>query len=426
MTTLKTKKLSELILPRFNEFHASLRKTYLHHVLKGGRGSSKSSHVSIEIVLRRMKYRSHALVIRKYGVYLEKSVFEQCKWAIEELGVSAHWKIKKSPLTLIYMPTGASIIFMGADDPTRVKSIKMSDMPITDLWAEEAAEFKTEEEINTIVNSVLRAELADGLKYKIFITYNPPKRRTHWLNKKYETQFIPANTYIHHSDYRDNPHLSEQLIEEIEHTKATNSNRYEWEYLGKPIGSGIVPFSNLQFRTITAEEIKSFDNIRQGIDWGYGVDPASFGRMHYDKTRMKLYIFDEIYGTKISNRELAEKIKAKGHHKEEITADSAEPKSISEMKELGLRCKGAKKGPGSVEYGEKWLDDLEAIIIDPLRCPNIAREFEGIDYETDKDGNPKARLQSTDQHSIDMARYALEGDMRNNRLNTLDKKILGL
>ena len=417
--TILNKNLTEIFLPSFQDFHKATREDFLYYILKGGRGSSKSSHVSIELILRRMRCNSHALVLRKYGVYLEKSVFEQCKWAINMLGVEAYWKVKKSPLTLTYIKTGASIFFMGADDPTRVKSIKMSDMPISDLWIEEAAEFKTEEEITTIVNSILRAELDEGLTYKVFISYNPPKRRTHWLNKKYETQFVTSNTFVHHSTYKDNEYLSKQLLEEIEHTKKVNLKRYEWEYLGKPTGSGIVPFNNLTFRQITEDEMKKFDNIKQGIDWGYGVDAACFLRIHYDKTRRKIYILGEVYGTKLSNRELATRIKNNKWNDAIITCDSSEPKSISEMREYGLRCVGAKKGSGSVEYGEKWLDDLSEIVIDPTRCLNAAREFEAIDYETDKDGNPKPRLQDKDNHSIDCSRYALESEMTRNTLEFL-------
>ena len=403
-------RLSNVILPSFHILHKVIKEPYLYYVLKGGRGSSKSSHISIEFVLRRMKYKSHGLVVRKYGTYLEKSVFEQCKWAIEMLGVGAYWEQRLNPLVLIYKPTRAKILFMGGDDPDRIKSIKMSDMPITDLWIEEAKEFRSEEEITTIVNSIIREELKDDLKYKVFLSYNPPKRRTHWLNKKYETQFIAKNTWVHHSSYLDNPKLSRQAIEEIEHTKEHNVQRYEWEYLGKPTGSGIVPFNNLEFREITKEELKDFDNIKQGIDWGYGVDPVCFGRMHYDKTRKKLYIFDEIYGLKVSNDELTNEILKRGYT-EETLADGAEPKSIADMNRNGVKCRSAKKGAGSVEYGEKWLDDLESIIIDPKRCPNIAREFEGIDYEVDKDGNPKPRLQDKDNHSIDMVRYALNDEI---------------
>lgn len=400
-------KTSEKVLPSFHDFWKAEREPYLYYVLKGGRNSAKSSTLGEKVVFNRMKYKSHALVVRKYGKYLEKSVFEQCKWAIDHFGVEQYWKEKKSPLELIYKPTGAKIIFMGADDPTRIKSIKTADYPITDLWIEEAAEFKMEEDITTVVNSIVRAEL-DGLSYKVFLSYNPPKRRTHWLNKKYESQFIQKNTYVHSSTYLDNPFISKQMLEEIEHTKENNRQRYEWEYLGKPIGSGIVPFQNLQFRRISQEEIDSFDNILCGIDWGYAADPFAYVRMHYDKTRRILYFIDEIYGVKMSNREAAQKIIRKGYEHDMIIADSAEPKSIAEMKTYGVRIKKAKKGPGSVEFGEKWLDDLEAIVIDHKRTPNVAREFESIDYDTDRDGNVLSRLADKDNHTIDATRYATE------------------
>lgn len=397
----------------FHDFHEAFNyDDYLWYIMKGGRNSAKSSTASQELILRRMRYCSHALVLRKWGLYLEKSVYEQLKWAIINLGVEQYWKINKSPLRLTYKPTGASIIFSGADDPTKIKSIKMADMPITDLWIEEVAEFKTEEEVTTIANSIVRAELPDGLDYKIILSYNPPKRRTHWLNKKYETQFSQSNTYVHHSDYRGNPYLSKQTLEEIRLCKLKTPLKYEWDYLGRPTGSGVVPFQNLVFRAITDEEVASFDNIRQGIDWGYGIDPVSFGRMHYDKTRQKLYIFYEIYGVKMSNRKLFNEILKESFQQDLTIADSAEPKSVAEGKAYGLRITGAKKGAGSVEYGEKWLDDLEEIIIDPVRCPNIAREYEAIDYATDKDGNIQNRLQDADNHSIDMTRYAMEKDMK--------------
>lgn len=408
--------LSEKIIPAFYDFHEEyFYGSYLWYILKGGRNSGKSSDIGQEIVLERMKQPSHALVIRKWGVYLERSVYEQCKWAIINLGVEKYWKISKSPMKLTYTPTGASILFTGADDPTRIKSIKMSDMPISTLWIEEAAEFKTEEEVTTIANSIIRAELPEDMDYKIILSYNPPKRRTHWLNKKYNTQFVAPNTYVHHSDYRGNPYLSKAAIEEIRLCKLKTPLKYEWDYLGKPTGSGVVPFQNLKFRQIADEEIRSFDNIRQGIDWGYGVDPVAYGRMHYDKLRGKLYIFHEFYGVKQSNRNLFNHILSMGYHLETVIADSAEPKSISEGKAYGVRMKGAKKGPGSVEYGEKWLDELEEIIIDPVRCPNTSREFEAIDYATDKDGNTLNRLDGKDNHTIDMVRYAMEDDMKSEK-----------
>lgn len=412
MTAVKVK-LSDKVTPHFHSFwKASNSHRYLRHVCKGGRGSGKSSNIALKIIKDVMQYPVTALCIRKVARTLEESVFEQLKEAIDILGVSQYWRVMKSPLQLVYIPRGNKIIFRGADDPLKIKSIKVSKFPIAIMWIEELAEFKTEDEVTTIENSVLRAELPDGLFYAFYYSYNPPKRKQSWVNKKYDTQFIPPNTHIHHSTYKENPHISKAFIEEAEEMQRKNPQKYEWEYEGKAIGSGVVPFDNLTFRRITDDEIKSFDNIRQGIDWGYGVDPFSFGRWHYDKTRRILYAMDEYYGIKISNREAADWIKKKGYESDMITADSAEPKSIDEMKSYGVRIRGAKKGPGSVEYGEKWLDDLEEIVIDPQRTPNTAREFENIDYMTDADGNPRAKLEGTDNHTIDQSRYALEGDMK--------------
>lgn len=406
-------KLSEIVIPKFVPFwQASNSHRYLHHVLKGGRGSGKSSQIGLKLIKDMMKYPVTTLCVRKVGNTLSESVYEQLKEAIEILGVGDYWRITKNPMQLTYKPRGNKIIFRGSDDANKTKSIKMSKFPIAFLWIEELAEFKTEDEVSTIVNSVLRAELPDGLFYAFYYSYNPPKRKQSWVNKKYESQFIPANTYVHHSTYLDNPHISKKFIEEAEEVKRKNLQKYEWEYLGKAIGSGVVPFDNLVFRTITDEEIKAFDNIRQGIDWGYGVDAFSFGRWHYDKTRRKLFAIDELYGVKISNREAADWIKKKGYQTDLTIADSAEPKSIDEMKGYGIRIKGARKGPGSVEYGEKWLDDLVEIVIDPKRTPHTAKEFEDIDYQTDADGNPKAKLEDTNNHSIDQSRYACENDMK--------------
>ena len=289
----------------------------------------------------------------------------------------------------------------------------MSKFPIAFVWFEELAEFKTEYEVSTIVYSVLRAELPPGLSYKVIYSYNPPKRKQSWVNKKFETQFLPSNTYVHHSTYLDNPHISKAFIEEAEEVKKKNEFKYRWEYLGEPIGSGVVPFSNLVFRTITDEEIKSFDNIRQGNDFGYATDPMAFVRMHYDSKRRILYFIDEIYGVKMSIRELASRIKSKRYDDYPVICDSAEPRSIAELKEYGIQALKAKKGPGSIEFGENWLDDLEAIVIDNKRTPNVAKEYENIDYQTDKDGNIRPKLEDKDNHTIDATRYGLENDMKN-------------
>lgn len=421
-------RISEKINSNFHEFWiAANTDHYLKHVLKGGRGSAKSTHIGFRLIRDMMKYPVSTLVVRKVGNTLGESVFEQLKECIELLEVSEYWKVQKSPLQLIYLPRGNKIIFRGADDPSKIKSIKMSKFPLAYLWIEELAEFKTEEEVGTIENSILRSELPIGLHYKFYYSYNPPKRKQSWVNKRYETHSIPSNTYVHHSSYLDNPYISKAFIEEAEHVRQTNEFKYRWEYLGEPIGSGIVPFNNLVFRTITDDEMQSFDNIRQGNDWGYATDPLAFVRLHYDKTRRRIYFMDEFYGVKKFNSELAKQLSSKGYNRTTTTADSAEPKSIAEMNTLGCKFKGAKKGQGSVEYGENWLDELEEIVIDPKRTPNVAREFESIDYVVDKDGNPKAKLEDKDNHTLDATRYALEDDMKSGKkLGTINKKSFGL
>lgn len=419
-------KISEIILPSFYDFWRARRSNdYTFYVEKGGRNSAKSTHISIALVFDIIDLPVNGLAIRKVGNTLNESVYEQLKEATNILGVSHLFEFNKSPLKITYKLRGNGFIFRGADDPIKMKSIKTSNFPIARGWIEELAEFKTEEEVQTITDSILRAELPDGITYKIFYSYNPPKRKQHWVNKKYETVFIPKNTYVHSSTYLDNPHLSKQTLEEIEFIREKNPKKYNWLYLGEPSGGGIVPFDNLVFRRITDEEIKTFDNIRQGIDWGYASDPFCFGRMHYDKTRRILYFIDEIYGVKLSNKAVATQILSKGYQNITTIADSAEPKSIAEMKELGLRIQPANKGEGSVEYGEKWLDDLAEIVIDPQRTPNVATEWEMIDYKVDRDGSQLPRLEDKNNHSIDMARYAMESDMDRKGFYSLNNRTIG-
>jgi len=410
LTTSTKIKLSEIISPAFYEPWRALDK-YTTVVLKGGRASGKSTTAALWIVTELMRNGVDALVVRKVGATLRDSVYAQLKSAIKILGVEAHWEERVSPLSLKYVPTGTRILFRGADDAIKIKSIKSADNPIAILWIEELAEFRSADEVGVIVNSVIRAELDAGLKYSIIFTYNPPKRKQNWVNALYGTQFINKNVFVHHSSYLDNPYTSKAFIEEAENVRARNEHVYNWTYMGQPIGGGVVPFNNLTFRKITDEEMAQFDNIRQGMDFGYAADPYAFVRWHYDRTRRKLYALDEHYGVKISNAEAADWIKARGYETETTIADSAEPKSIADLKSRGISIVGAKKGPGSVETGEKWLDELEEIVIDYERTPHIAAEFEAIDYQVDKDGNIRNKLMDVDNHTIDATRYGCENDM---------------
>lgn len=413
---MMVKRLSELIPKPFHSvWSATLSEQILNIVCKGGRGSGKSSDIAHVITQLLMRYAVNAVGIRYVDNTLEQSLYEQMKWAIEQQGVTHLFKFNKSPLRITYKPRGNYMIFRGAQNPERIKSLKDSKFPFAIGWIEELAEFKNEEEVTTITNSLLRGELGNGLFYKFFYSYNPPKRKQSWVNKKYETSFQPENTFVHHSTYKDNPFIAKEFLKEVEAARERNPRRAEWEYDGKAIGSGVVPFDNLKVvaGSITDDMTANFDNVRNAVDFGYATDPLAFVRWHYDKKHNCIYAIDEYFGQKISNRQFAKWAQSKGYQSDEIYADSAEPKSIAELRQEHSmpRVIGVKKGPDSVEYGEEWLDDLDAIYIDPIRTPNIAREFENIDYQTDKDGNPKPRLEDKDNHTIDATRYAFSRDM---------------
>ncbi|MDL2235410.1 PBSX family phage terminase large subunit [Christensenellaceae bacterium OttesenSCG-928-L17] len=405
--------LTDVIAPAFYGLHRDVQAMrYRDYWLPGGRGSTKSSCIGAEIPLNMMrdaanKKTTHALVLRRYGVTCRESVYEQIKWAIEMLGASDQWDFGLSPLQITYRPTGQKIIFRGADDPVKIKSIKLYTGYFKYLWFEELTEFSGPETIRNIRQSVLRGEEA----FCVFYSYNPPKSSGNWVNR--EVAISTPDKRVYPSDYRDVPRhwLGEAFIAEAEHLREVNPDAYAHEYLGEVTGTGGEVFTNLTLRTITQEEIATFDNIRNGIDWGYAADPFHYGRHHYDKTRKRLFIFAEIHQLRLSNRKAAGLVKAVAG-REMITCDSAEPKSIAEMKEYDLVVRGAKKGPDSVEYGIKWLQDLEEIIIDPELCPNAAREFSEYELDRDKEGNFKAGYPDRENHSIDCARYACEDDMK--------------
>ena len=268
------------------------------------------------------------------------------------------------------------------------------------------------EEIRTINQSLIRG----GGRFCVFYSYNPPKSRRNWINGEV-TQESP-NRLVHHSTYLDVPRewLGDAFFVDAEHLKKVRPDIYGHEYLGEVTGTGGEVFRNITARRITDDEIKTFDNVSRGIDWGYAADPFAYTVNHYDKTRKRLYIYFEIYKKGISNRKAAEYIKAENKGNKVIICDSAEPKSIAEVTEYGLRVAGAKKGPDSVEYGVKWLQDLEEIIIDRERCPNTFKEFNGYELESDGNDGFKARYPDKDNHLIDAVRYSREWDMRRVRV----------
>ena len=378
---------------------------HTEYVLPGGRGSTKSSFISLDVIdLIEKNDQMHAVVMRQVGDTLRGSVYQQILWAIDALDLTEEYHATVSPLEITKKRTGQKIYFRGADDPGKIKSIKVPFGYISILWFEELDQFTGPESVRKIEQSVIRG----GDVAYIFKSFNPPKTASNWANKYIK---IPKSTrMIVESTYLDVPPkwLGKPFLEEAEFLKQTNPEAYENEYLGVANGSGGSVFSNVVIREIADEEIEQFDHIYNGIDWGWYPDPYHFIRCHYDAARLRLLIFQEYRCNKQSNRQTADKLIEMGITGNDLlTCDSAEEKSIGDYKAYGLLARGAIKGPGSVDYSMKWLQSLREIVIDNVRCPNTATEFLEYEYERDKEGNVISGYPDANNHAIDAVRYAM-------------------
>ena len=379
---------------------------HTHYDFSGGRGSLKSSTVSILvplILMQKQNRNCHALVLRKVANTIRDSVYAQYIWAIGELGAAQYWEAKVSPMELIYKPTGQKIMFRGADDPMKIKSIKVPFGYIAVTHFEEKDQFAGRAEIRAITQSTMRG----GSKYWNFESYNPPISRDNWANK--DSLEERTDRLCHKSTYLQAPPewLGEQFLAEAEHLKATDERAYQHEYLGIPVGTGGNVFDNLELREITDEEMSHFDHIYQGVDYGWFPDPFAFIRLHYDRARETIYLMDEIYQHKLTNEASGNIIIQRGYKDAYITCDSAEPKSVADYRAMGLPAKAAVKGPGSVDYGMKWLQRRK-IVIDRRRTPNAYEEFVNYEYERNKGGDIISGYPDANNHLIDATRYALE------------------
>lgn len=400
--------LIDAIAPSFYDMHWDIYDGLnTHYWLSGGRGSTKSSFVAVEMILGIMDDSlANGVAIRKIKETLKESVYEQLCWAIEVLEVEDYWHIGISPMQLVYKPTGQKIIFRGADIPKKVKSSKLRNGYFKYIWYEELDEFNGMEDIRIINQTFMRG----GSKFNVFYSYNPPKSANSWVNT--EVKLTRVDRYVHHSTYLTVPEewLGKPFITEAEHLRDTKPQAYDHEYMGSVTGSGGEVFDNVQIRRISDEEIQDYHEIKRGLDFGYAVDPLSYNVMHYDRKHKRLYIFYEFYKVGVSNHLANEEIQKENKHNGLIIADSAEPKSIHELISYGRRMRGVKKGPDSIEYGIRFLQSLEAIIIDDTRCPETAREFLNYELARDVQGNWKAGYPDKDNHSIDSVRYALNDE----------------
>lgn len=398
-------RLSEILGPAFRDLAGDvLRHGHTHYDLSGGRGSLKSSTVSLLVPLILLQHPdAHALVLRKVANTIRDSVYSQYTWALEKLGMAGMWTARLSPMELIYRSTGQKIMFRGADDPMKLKSIKAPFGYIAVTHFEEKDQFAGRPEIDTILQSTMRG----GPLFWNFESYNPPLSRDNWANL--DSQKERVDRLCHKSCYLQTPPewLGPAFLDEAEHKRRTDERGYRHTYLGEAVGVGGDVFEKLEIRAITDEEISHMDRIYQGIDFGWMPDPAAFLRVYHDAARERIFLIDEIYGNRISNADLAREIIRRGYADYAVTCDSAEPKSVNDLREAGLAARGAMKGPGSVPYSFRWLQS-RTIVIDPDRTPNACREIRNYQYEQTKDGQFVSGYPDKNDHAISALRYAME------------------
>lgn len=402
-----TVKVSGIISPAFIESHQAIKSGCVNELVeKGGRGSTKSSFISIELILMLLKNpKCHAVVMRKVGQYLRPSVYAQIRWAIATLGLSTRFRCTVSPMEMTYLPTGQKILFFGMDDPGKLKSLKVPFGYVGIGWFEELDQFAGPEEVRNVEQSLFRG----GSFSFAFKSFNPPAMARNWANQYVRES--KAGKLVHHSTYLTTPPewLGPRFLGDADHLKTTNDTAYRHEYLGEVVGSGTQVFDNIKLERITNEQLGRYDYHYFGQDWGWYPDPNQFVGTAYDARTKTLLIYEEFRGNRCSNAEWAEKI---AHHKDDlIRADpgSGGDRNVGDFCSWGFRMREAQKGPGSVAYGIKWLQSLFAIIIDPERCPHTAKEFSEYEYERDpKTGEVLEGYPDAANHAIDATRYALE------------------
>lgn len=378
-----------------------------YRVVKGSRASKKSTTTALNMIYRIMTYPdSNGLVIRKVFRTVKDSCFSQLKWAIHRLKVDKYWKATNSPLELTYLPTGQKILFRGLDDPLKVTSVAVDKGSLCFLWIEEAYEIMSEDDFNMLDESI-RGQVPDGLFKQITLTLNPWNDR-HWIKKRFfdtEDKDILALT----TNYKCNEWLDESDLKVFDEMKIHNPKRYRVAGLGEwGVVEGLV-YENIEEKRFDISSLVGQEGIESvfGLDFGYTNDPTALFCGLIDLKNKVIYVFDELYKKGLSNKKIYEEVEAMGHRKESIIADSAEPKSIDELRSLGLtRVRAAKKGKDSILNGIQFIQNFK-LVIHP-RCVNFLTEVTNYQWAKDKFDNSINKPIDDFNHLMDAMRYAIE------------------
>lgn len=398
-------KLSQIVGQGYKDFWNTKKR---YRIVKGGRGSKKSCTTALNYIFRMMEIpETNLLVLRKHYNTHKDSTYAQLKWAINRLKASHLWDCKISPLTITYKPTGQKILFRGLDEPESITSITVDHGYLCWAWFEEFYQVTSEEDFNKIDLSI-RGEMPPHIFKQITGTLNPWNDK-HWVKERFFDQ-PDENIFSQTTNYLCNEFLGDDDIDLFDKMKTRNPRRYAVEGLGEwGVAEGLI-FQNWEELDFDYQVIAQREGIKAcfGLDFGYTVDPSAFVACMVDLKAKELFIFDEHAQRGMLNNQIADMIKYKGYSKETIVADSAEPKSIEEIKRLGVpKIRPAYKGKDSVMSGIQFLGQFK-IYVHP-KCTNTMMELNNYTYETDKSGRAINKPIDDYNHIMDALRYSVEG-----------------
>ena len=373
-------------------------RTCRYVVCKGSRGSKKSKTTALWIIYHMMKYSdANTLVVRRVYNTLYDSCYADLRWAMNKLGVSHLWDCQKIPLRMIYKPSGNQIIFRGMDNMESITSIAVPSGYLCWVWCEEFSQCEDEFMFDTLDYSI-RGELPSYLWFRFMITFNPYSDK-HWLKKRFFDN-PDKNTLSMTTTFRCNEWLGEDVRAMMMDLYKTNPNKARILCDGDwGISEGLI-YENVEFRLFDIEEVArnpSFTDI-YGLDYGY-KDPSTLVCAYISKFDKEIYVYDEFYKSGVTNKDLIKMLIDKGLDRCRIVCDSAEPKSIEEMKRGGINATPCVKGKGSVDFGIQLVQNYK-IIVHP-KCEEFIREISNYNYLDN--GKPNHDF----SHLMDALRYSV-------------------
>jgi phage terminase large subunit len=391
-------------------YGAFWKDTSRYRVLKGGKGSKKSTTTALNYIYRLMKYPdSNLLVVRAVMNTHRDSTFAQLKWAMQKLQVSHLWQCNVSPMEMTYIPTGQKILFRGFDDVLKLASTTVSKGYLCWVWIEEAYEIESEADFDKLDLSVPRGNIPDSLFKQTTLTFNPWSAE-HWLKKRFFDK-PQANVSTYSTNYLINEFLDDTDRNIFKMMKETNPRKYAVAGLGEwGIAEGLV-YENWEAMEFDVDSLGKDDHTEWqyqsffGLDYGYTNDPTAFIAFALNPITKQMFIYDEHYEKKMLNSDIANMIISKGYAKEKIRADAAEPKSNDDLRRLGIsRIQPSVKGKDSILNGIQKISEYK-IFVHP-RCVNTIKELSSYRYEVDKFDNGINKPIDYDNHLMDAMRYA--------------------